>query len=278
MKTDDIQELRNRVLLMGLSLSTGTTVSALECPKCRGGDNGELTFSLTRKDGKLLFQCHRNKCRFYGVIGSSGIDSGPPDKKVQYQAFGYETRKLCTSELSFINEKFGILPEEIKQWKYCDELYRVIIPMIGSQSQRVGVVARYYPELDIRNLKPSYMRNKALVFMEKEGEPKAHFQNVSEENDTVFLVEDVVSAVKAARYTNAVALLGTHISDALIDRLVKCNFKKVCLALDKDAWKTAVELKQKHGINFGNFSLVPLSKDIKDMLDKDVMELIREYV
>jgi hypothetical protein len=67
--------------------------------------------------------------------------------------------------------------------------------------------------------------------------------------------------------------LGTHIPEDLIDKLLSQKVKKVRLALDADAWDKAVKYKEKYGALFGNFQLIPLSKDIKDLHNDQIMRL-----
>jgi hypothetical protein len=46
------------------------------------------------------------------------------------------------------------------------------------------------------------------------------------------------------------------------------------MALDPDATDKAVEILQKYSVFFGNFSVVVLSKDPKDMTDDEIKEEI----
>lgn len=80
----------------------------------------------------------------------------------------------------------------------------------------------------------------------------------------LIIVEDQLSAIRASKYVNAVALLGTDITDALLDILRDIDYTDVVLALDKDAYrkalKTAARLRNKLKMR-----VLKLHVDLKDL-------------
>ena len=51
-------------------------------------------------------------------------------------------------------------------------------------------------------------------------------------SDVLFLVEDVLSAIKLARYYNSLALLGTNLQSEILHGIIK--FKKLIIFMDND--------------------------------------------
>ena len=91
--------------------------------------------------------------------------------------------------------------------------------------------------------------------------------------DTAIVVEDVVSALKLSKFCVGVALLGTNLLQTHIDVLK--NYKKVGIALDKDASKKAIKLLDDLALNM-NVKFLLLEEDIKEMLDEDVEKLVNK--
>lgn len=93
----------------------------------------------------------------------------------------------------------------------------------------------------------------------------------------IWLVEDVLSRERLEQAgQNAIALLGTHIHDCLVSDILE-NYPAagIMLALDEDATAVAIRWKNRIGSLFRNFAVVPLSKDIKDMTQNELQELLR---
>ena len=91
-------------------------------------------------------------------------------------------------------------------------------------------------------------------------------------SDTVFVVEDIPSAISISDWATGYALLGTSLRDEHISELTK--FKKVFVALDKDATDKA--LTYMRALN----TLVPtgilmLDKDLKSLGDNERGSIIR---
>ena len=90
-------------------------------------------------------------------------------------------------------------------------------------------------------------------------------------SDTAIIVEDVVSALTLSKFCTGIALLGTNLLQSHIDVLKK--YKRVGIALDKDASKKAVQLVDDLALNM-NAKFLLLEEDIKEMLDEDIKKLV----
>ena len=93
--------------------------------------------------------------------------------------------------------------------------------------------------------------------------------------DNVFVVEDCPSACSVSVLTTGLALMGTTLLDEHIEVIKK--YKKVYIALDKDATSKAILILKKLR-NYVPTQLIVLNKDLKDMELGERNEFIRRYV
>lgn len=93
--------------------------------------------------------------------------------------------------------------------------------------------------------------------------------------DTAFLVEDCASACAVSSLSTGVAILGTNLLPEHVAMLQ--NYKKVNVALDKDATDKALDMvRTLH--NKVNTKLVILTQDLKNMKGDERDEFIRQYI
>lgn len=93
-------------------------------------------------------------------------------------------------------------------------------------------------------------------------------------SDILVIVEDQVSAIKLAPHVHAVALLGTHISDAKAAEIAAGNYGTVILSLDPDAITTAIKLQLQWRTKIKNMFIVGIACDIKNMSDEQFKEYL----
>lgn len=95
----------------------------------------------------------------------------------------------------------------------------------------------------------------------------------------IWLVEDMLSRQRLHEAgERCLCLLGTHIHDGTISVVQEVwPDAHIMLALDKDATAKALAWKTKIGYLFKNFTVVPLSKDIKDMSEEELLWLLTMY-
>ena len=94
-------------------------------------------------------------------------------------------------------------------------------------------------------------------------------------DSNIFVVEDCPSACSICGIVSGIALLGTNLLQSHIDVLKQ--YKKVVVALDKDATLKAVELSRKIS-QFVNCSVAFLPEDLKNLKDEERERIIRKYI
>jgi len=142
---------------------------------------------------------------------------------------------------------------------------RVAYPIFDPMGMRRGWLLRAYDNRDL----------KALTYPERTDEPHLSYYRSRVGEARVVVVEDIPSAVRAARYTNAVALLGTGVrfDDAME---LASHFREVTWALDKDAARLSLKWHLKYGGLFQQSEILLLEKDLKDMAEDDLAKLLEE--
>jgi hypothetical protein len=253
------------------TLGTGETCAGLRCPACLGGNGEEDSFSVTRMPHMAVFFCHRNSCGFKGRIPIGAIDREEDD------GVSYEVRKpipkLPVMEdigeyvYTHLESKYFLDRKTVDGagWRWGDE--RLWMPIRDRWNTIVGWSGR---SLDKR------VRPKNRIVKTDENALTLSWYDSRENifNDVLVIVEDQISALRMSKFCMCVALLGTHLSeDKVVDILKKAAHCSVYVALDNDAQSTIARAIAKYSPLFNEFKALMLTKDIKDMTDKEIVEL-----
>lgn len=246
------------------SLADGVSSTGGICPKCGGGDSREKSFNVTRKDVRLYFKCHRASCDFRGEVNlrGRGAIQVPAEQSVRrtgrerYASLG---KGALPSEVAdLLLTKYGLSSRDqsrgLLRWTetHSPSGYgRLVLPILDSKGYPSGYVAR---KLD------NQVGPKTLTIAEQH-EGAWYLQRSSTH---LIIVEDQLSALRISRHLNAVALLGTNLSEPVLKAIKAGRYTRIFLALDSDAFpvaiKTAIRLRPELSLN-----VIRLKKDIKNM-------------
>lgn len=242
-------------------LHDGEALAGELCPSCSGGSSSERTLSVSKRDGKLLYICHRASCGVRGVAyaGSSGHSS---TKQVSTRgAVGRwaarEAESIGVGDRKYLSENYSLEGRHISKWGLgWDSLTdRLVLPVLSFRGEMEGATLR-----SLSGQKPKSLSHTESMAM-------AWYLNHS--SDSLIIVEDQLSAIRAADYVNAVALLGVNLSDDRASVIRAAKFDEVFIALDNDAFQLTLD----YSIKYRSYlQLVPLKleKDIKDMSTKEL--------
>lgn len=251
-------ELKEKIRLTYEGLRDRETLAGELCPACKGGSSNEKTFSVSRREGRLLYICHRASCGVRGSTGSAGPSFSGGTKQVSTRgAVGRwafrEAASVTGSVKKILYDKYEITESQISRCKIgIDELTeRLVLPVLSFRGDVEGAT--------LRSLKVGE-KPKSLTHTE----PGAMAWYLNHNSDTLIIVEDQFSAIRASEYMNAVALLGVNLNDERADAIKKAGFKRVFIALDYDAFGVSLELSIKYR-SYLNLIPLRLEKDIKDM-------------
>jgi hypothetical protein len=100
--------------------------------------------------------------------------------------------------------------------------------------------------------------------------PKADFAC---NEDTVFLVEDIPSAVRLSKFVHAIALTGTTIDKVDIP-LMAFRYDNVVIAMDSDAYQAGLRMSSVLAGWFSDVAVWRPGKDFKDMTDSEIYDTL----
>lgn len=233
------------------------------CPACHGGSSEERSLSITLGDDAVLrWQCFRAKCDL-----GSGTNAKPqinihstPLVKPRTKFEGV-VRDLDDYYREWILKNWGIQSPE--HWWFTPEYGgRIAMSVRSPKFLHRGWVLR-----DITG----NASTKALTYIDENEEGLSWYKTTP--NAPTVVVEDIPSAIRASSFVNAVALLGTGIG---LDRAIEISEHArhgVIMALDNDAIDLSFRWAQKYALLWGDVSVLPLAKDIKDMKENAICDL-----
>lgn len=245
------------------------------CPTCHGGTFGERSFSVSVTERGIEFCCHRASCKERGVIPTNGVKGIYEDMithvetKSELRPFKHETVSLEDHDFKSFEARYGILAQELLDNNVvkCPSRRSFIFPAYNIVGEAIGKVERWYPKwYNIGHKGPKSMYYKEV------DHPKMYVPRTAGICDTVFIVEDTLSAIKVARTHMSLALLGASMNISIVKKLTDFQIKHVAFLLDPDAASKALELKKEFGLFFYKVNAVLLTKDPKDMKDEELRE------
>jgi hypothetical protein len=253
---------REKVLLLGRGISIGTTCRTDLCYVCDGGASKEYSFAVTRQDKDVIaYKCHRASCGWQGYeyLDGSGAETFIPISQFHPNPYKGTIVPLEVEDLDWLEKKYDIDLEYVIKagWARAIEPgFALVLPVISPKGDVRGIVLRRINESGKKEIKTYKVMD----------EPWLCWYRTAVRD--IVVVEDQISALKAARFTTSCALLGTGLSQNKVDEIKKVAGKtgKIWIAFDPDAREKALEyLKQYRMYCGGNLYALMLSKDLKDM-------------
>lgn len=242
------------ILLHAASLKLGENVRVV-CPMCGGGSTKEKSLSITlENDGTLKWNCFRAKCE--SSRGTTFTYGNQLEKAVKKKTHVFKgtTEALTDKAKVYIALKWGI-KEPPEHWYWTDDYGgRIAMSIRSPMYVHRGWV--------LRAVNPN-SKKKALTFVD-EGEQGISWYKTQPQRGTV-IVEDIPSAVRASKYINAVALLGTGVGEDRALEIATHAPRPIIMALDQDATELSFKWAQKYKLLWEDVKVYPLKNDIKNM-------------
>ena len=242
-----------------------------DCPVCHRTN----TFSVTDTGFERLWNCFHVYCN---TKGSTGVQLTKENSKVAFKEHIEKEEKKETSEF-VLPDTFVSLSRNINAENYVKEVnsYDAYLSGLADirydfQQDRVVFLVKSLSNgrvvdatgRSLNNRKPKWRRygNSRNPFLSGNG-----FCGI--------IVEDCPSACSISHLAHGISLMGTSLLDEHIEIIKK--FKKVYVALDKDATSKAISLIRKLR-NYVPTKLIVLNKDLKDMNRGERDEFIKRYI
>ena len=239
-----------------------------DCPSC----GRPKKFSMTNVDGRVLWHCFRPSCDLYrgGITSTTGarlVHTRSEPRKQAFTPYEGELEPLTEEWEDYLEDKIGWTQEhrDVARPMYAPEEHRIAFPIFSPLGRRRGWCLRSY----------SGGEPKGLTRMDAE-EPHMAWYMTHVGIPTALVVEDIPSAVRASKYCNAVALLGTGCNPDYAQEIA-AHVRSVVWALDADATAHAIKLHRKYQLMFDSSTVLTLDQDLKDMSEEDVCERVGKF-
>jgi hypothetical protein len=248
-------------------LEEGLTKAGQACPACKG----PACLSVSRVNKQLLWFCHRASCGFRRGKAYDGItlyDKAPtPDREVNAP----KTYPLQEWMYSLLEENYGIGKVSANRAgiMYAEPAHardgmRLFMPVRDLAGENVGYSLRAINKLVFPKTILKTVRQNQLAWYPNRTVTK-----------NILVVEDQLSAIRAAEHITTVALLGTNLSDDRMEALCLADAGTIHLALDKDAFAKAVRFVVKYRAKSkGRLRMIQLDQDIKNQPLNKFLETI----
>ncbi len=245
----------------GLEAGERTRINCVSC----GGSGKTLTISRM-DDGTIVWNCYRASCAERGANGGGRlVRTRHTPRQQTVRPYRGALERLNDEQVEFLYESIGWDGQHIAMARplWAPEELRYAFPIYGPMGVRRGYVLRsYHPDAT----------TKALTRMD-EAEPHMSWYRYHGDENEIVVVEDIPSAVRAARYMNALALCGTGCGPDYANEIA-AHMQNVIWALDADATSLAIKLHRGNSLLFRGSRVLPLECDIKDMAEADVAALL----
>lgn len=262
------------ILKLAVGIPKGETEHGLICPYCGGGKSGDRSLSVTVKEtGAILYKCHRASCSAKGIVGSrgtGGLHTSIGSSVFNPAKYTGKLAPLNNEDFEFFEKRYGLPAEYIINagWARADDFNNVsgippvVMPIISPKGAIRGICLRRME---------SETRKQIRVYKETPEPLVCWYRN---SNRPVVVVEDQISALKAAKYCTSAALMGTALNyDKIEEIAATAENNPVYLALDKDASKKVFDYFLLYRAVVPKLSVLLLDRDIKDMPDEDILAL-----
>ena len=249
--------------LKELNLKTNESVR-IDCPICFN----KSTFSALNNGTQTIYNCFHADCNIKGrtknELSKKLFNELEKQKEPEIFYYRHHWEDRLPPRIGYKDPSLKDFKNYIQKYDLMD--YGKIIRYDRYTHRAVFLVKKDDNLVDAvgralyKNKKPKWYR------YGNSGYPFIHGNS-----DTAILVEDVVSALTISKFCTGIALLGTNLLQTHIDVLKK--YKKVGIALDKDASKKAVKILDDLSLSM-NVKFLLLEEDIKEMLDEDIKKLV----
>ena len=256
----------NYIKQEALSLAVGDEEKVF-CPFCDNRKPWAPSLKITRIPEGILYHCYRAVCSGQGFIGtlpSNLLKESAAQSTVKLfkpRPYKKDTTEILYAMYEYILKNYCITKTELKrngilQTGGTDEV-GLVMPLFNRMGYEFGHTTKI--------IHANGTQLKAIHYLTTDT-CKLHYAVGSNcDGATVILVEDVLSAIRVSEFRQGVALLGTHLNDAMVKDLLIAGFKNVIVALDPDAISKATTMRQKYSLFFNTFSVVALPDDPKDL-------------
>lgn len=265
--------------------------SGLLCPQCDGGSSRERTFSVHITGNEIKYHCHRASCNASGVVSfRGGRMVAPSDISPLIRAprpFTGQIYPLSEADIAYFTDQRSLSPRWAVDIARTYDSYIMHIHRPFQAGPRGHVVRRPWAGSPLAEHYVDRGMPKSMTYTLRADEQMVSWYATAWESKHhfVILVEDQLSALRLMSYFDTYdrdaevavcALLGTGLNQERIAEIqrVASVHATVVIALDNDATGQAFAHARKWGHAFAHTRVMVLSKDIKDMTNREIEDLL----
>lgn len=231
--------------------------------------------NITRTADGVLFNCHRVSCGLPpGFVGAGAASLHERPKESNLKPYEGELLPLSPLDIDFFEKKYEVRLVSGDCAIHANEDDEYVLPIFGPEMYIRGFNERQpWPGSPRKGV---HGKSKSKVWMHCDKPVQSTYLG-DESSRTVLLVEDQLSAIKAAQHasvSHAVALMGAHLDIPRVREIALLRPYEVLLALDTDATSTAFRLAREYGLAFPKMRVVILDHDIKDTPAADINKVL----
>jgi hypothetical protein len=253
----------------GFAIGIGESKN-VDCPFCEGGDNNDRNTCRIYRDSTVVvfYRCYRAKCGSRGRVNSNG--SGHSEQSARAfkpNPYPKKVKELSLEEMAVISDKWQIDIVDIASahWYLALE-ERAWLPLLMPVYSPKGGLRGHILRLQQEDGSKTFQSFKLVDETWMAWYPSA--------SGDIVVVEDQISAKKAAEYCGAVAVLGTEISPEKFEEILNvARGRRIWIALDRDAVKKGFDYLRRYRLYCDNLYLLLLPKDIKNMTHSELVKL-----
>lgn len=252
----------NELKKLGSELNDQEQVSGLLCPRCNGGSTSERSLSMKRSGNQVSYVCHRASCdgKGYFLVVGAATKATAVKTSVFAQALS-KLEQLPTDLMNELTKKYSLMTTDFARLevKWQPDMRRVCYPILSPERIIVGWTLRSY-EKDVKPKSYKAITNFNLPAL-------SYYRCWTTSWSKLLIVEDQVSACRAANTVSAVALCGTNLNLAMARHIRRLEPRQVVICLDADAFGESIKMKERWGdlLANNNCKVVKPPRDLKDM-------------
>lgn len=214
------------------------------CPVCGGGRSKEKSCLIYDRSGVRFYKCFRASCpKPYGMW--DGVLTSKPTARLDWPGLS----PLPPERMRWLASKFLLSNSDLNRLRALWTGDRYWYPIRDYNLVERGGIARSY-----------WKTPKALTYTENWG-TGAWYPQAS---DSIWVVEDQVSACKMAEYHTTCALLGVSLA-APCRQALAASGKRIVVALDGDALSQSTKISEQLQRAGCETQVVFLDRDIKNL-------------
>ena len=240
------------------------------CPRCDGGTDHESSLSIRPDrggEGVVTMKCFRASCGWFGITLLDGTVQYDLKKIKQGNVYRDPIQPIDMQAYDTLVAGYGLMLTEWEKhgWGLNERGDALVMPIRDHYGRERGHITRTV-----------YEDKKRVYTYKATAQPFLDWWFRETNTAPVVVVEDTLSACRLSGLGyNAVALLGTGMSQADAREIAQvAGSRPIYLALDRDAFKTAMKLRDRHAHIIGIDMVVCLDEDIKNIEDDhDIRQL-----